>query len=73
MTPRETLGVILRSVGLLVSVIAACLVFWASLNVALGGPGFPVGFVLGVPGLLLGVWFLRGARLIVDFAFPERP
>jgi hypothetical protein len=41
------------------------------LGVVLGGPGQMVAMlVFGIPVLLIGIWLLRGARPLVEFAYP---
>jgi hypothetical protein len=40
----------------------------AGLIIAIATPGL---LLLAVPALLLGLWFLRGARAVVRFAYPD--
>ena len=72
MKSSELFGVLVRIIGLVIVLTALCQIAFAILNLIGGGPG-NVGAMLlyGIPALLVGLWFLRGARALVSFAFPE--
>jgi hypothetical protein len=61
MKPSELFGVVVRSLGLLVMLPAMWCIFWAILNLVLGGPNAVGMLVAGIPALLLGTWLLLGA------------
>ena len=71
MKPAETFAVVIRTVGLIAFLVASAILFWALLNLILGGPANLAGlFVVGIPLLLVGLWLLRGAPQLLSFAFP---
>ena len=63
MKPSEAFGVVVRSAGLLLLVSTANM-----LLMAVAQPGF---LFLAIPMLVIGIWFLRGAPVLVNFAYPE--
>jgi len=68
----ELFGVIVRTIGLIFVLTALWQVFSAILNLVGGGPGNVVVMLLyGIPALLVGLWFLRGAKALISFAFPQ--
>jgi len=70
--PVEVFAIVVRTVGMIVSLAAAAILFWALLNLVLGGPANPVGMIIiGVPILLVGLWLLRGAPSLLAYAFPK--
>jgi hypothetical protein len=72
MKPYEAFGVVVRSIGLLFLLPGVGLILWGLLYLVLGGPGSAVGmFISAVPALFVGVWFLQGAQLVMEFAYPE--
>jgi hypothetical protein len=72
MKDRNVFGIVVRTVGLIVVLIALGLIFPALLSLVMGGPGTLIGLLFyGIPLLLVGLWLLRGARSIVSFAFPQ--
>ena len=72
MKPVEIFAIVIRTVGLIVSLIGSAILFWALLNLVLGGPASPGGgIIVGVPILLCGLWLLRGAPPLLAFAFPK--
>jgi len=72
MKPSELFGVVVRTMGLLFVLTALLKVFSAILNLVGGGPGNVLAMLLyGIPALLVGLWFLRGAKALISFAFPE--
>jgi hypothetical protein len=64
MKPAEAFGVVVRSVGLIFLVFSTNL-----LLTALANPGL---LFFMVPMLAIGIWLLRGAPTIVNFAYPNR-
>ncbi|MGA2620644.1 MAG: hypothetical protein ABSF26_23725 [Thermoguttaceae bacterium] len=73
MKPVELFGVIVRTIGLLVTMCAVFLIFVATVHLVLRGPGFIEGYLLGVPGLFIGIYFLSGAELLVNSVYPKEP
>lgn len=72
MNASDLFGVIVRTIGLLMLLAALWQISWALLNLVGGGPGNAVALLLsGIPTLLLGWWFLRGARWLVSCAYAK--
>jgi len=72
MKPVDVFAVVIRTVGLIVSLVATGLLSFALLNLVLGGPANAGGMIIvGVPILLMGLWLLRGASSLLAFAFPK--
>ena len=72
MKPSELFGVIVRAIGLPLVLAALWQLLGAVVNLVGGGPGNVVAmFMTGIPALVVGLWFLRGAKALVSFAFPE--
>ena len=72
MKDTEVFGIVVRSVGLIVTLASAGLIFNALLSLAMGGQGTLIGWLFyGIPALFVGLWLLRGARSIVSFAFSK--
>lgn len=70
MKSSEVFGVVVRSVGLVVVMLAAWALCWTMWILVLGGSDFGVGlFVNSIAGLLIGGWLLRGAPALVEFAY----
>lgn len=80
MTPRDWFGLVLRTVGLLLTLVGAgCLLIVLGLsffNPMIAGPGMPSDVI---PPLLfssgfiaVGVYLLRSAPGLIDFSYPER-
>lgn len=68
MKPSELFGVFVRTMGLFLTLAALLQIFLAILK----GPQNVFGMLLfGVPMLLVGLWFLRGAKALISFAFPQ--
>ena len=63
MKPAEAFGVVLRSVGILLLV--------STVNLLVMGMAQPGLLFLMIPMLVLGIWLLRGAPAIVNFAYPN--
>ena len=73
MKPVEVFAIVVRTVGLIVSLAAAAILFWGLLNLVLGGPVSAGGMIIvGVPKLLVGLWLLRGGPPLLAFAFPNK-
>ncbi len=73
MKPAEMFGVVVRTIGLLMTLGALSSFFVATMNLVLGGPGFLGGFLYGIPGMFLGLYFLSGAELLVNAVYPRAP
>ncbi len=72
MKPVEVFAIVIRTVGLIVFLIASSILFWALLNLVLGGPASPGGMIIvGLPMLLMSLWLLRGAPRLLAFTFPK--
>jgi len=72
MKPSDVFGVVVRTVGLVVTLMGLWRIGYAILDLVGGGPGGAAGLLItGVPELLVGLWLLRGAKPLVQFAFPE--
>ena len=63
MKPSDIFGIVVRTVGLILVLVAL-----GSSIPAIVQPGL---LFFEVPVLLIGLWFLRGGKAIVSFAFPE--
>jgi hypothetical protein len=70
MKPSELFGVVVRTIGLIVAMGAVFAIFVATVRIVLHGPRFFEGFLFGIPGLFLGVYFLSGAELLVKSVYP---
>jgi hypothetical protein len=74
MKPSEAFGVVVRSVGLVTVLSATSVLFYALVNLALGGPTSVVGLlIVGVPPLLVGFWLLFGASDLASAVYPKEP
>lgn len=72
MKPVEVFAVVVHTVGMIVSLAGAAILFWALLNLVLGGPASPIGLtIIGVPTMLVGLWLLRGSPGLLAYAFPK--
>jgi hypothetical protein len=72
MKPSEVFAIVIRTVGLIISLVATGLLSFALLNLVLGGPANAAGMIIiGSPILLVGLWLLRGAPKLLAFAFPK--
>jgi hypothetical protein len=65
MNPVEIFGVVVRTAGLLLTLMAFGFLFSAALS-ATPGPA-----LFGTAWLVIGLWLLRGGRAVVGFAYPE--
>ena len=72
MTPVQLFGVVVRSLGLLVTIygIGAGLFGLLALLGADPAPAFII-LAAAIALLTVGLWLLRGAKLLVAFAYPE--
>ena len=72
MKPHELFGVVVRSIGLVI-LLAGLLYLYSAVAVAFApdkGVDSPVSyFVAGFGALLVSIYFLRGAPLLVRFAY----
>jgi hypothetical protein len=73
MKPAELFGVIVRTVGLLLVLFALFLIVVATVHLVAKGPDFLEGYLCGVPGLFVGIYFLSGAELLVNSVYPKQP
>ncbi len=75
MKPVELFGVIVRTVGLLITVGAMFWIFVATVHLILERPVSLVleVYLYGVPGLFVGLYFLSGAELLVRSVYPKEP
>ena len=72
MTNRDVFGIIVRTVGLMITLAAAWLILLGLLGLISGASGQSAGLLFyGIPALFVGLWLLRGARSIVSFAFSK--
>jgi hypothetical protein len=71
MKPIELFGVIVRTIGLLVAMGALLMILVATVHLVLWGPGFLQGYLYGVVGLFVGIYFLSGAELMVKAVYPK--
>lgn len=70
MKPSELFGVVIRTIGLLLLMSAVSQIIWAMVNMIGGGPGnAAVMLLIGIPCFLVGSWFLRGAPILVSYAY----
>jgi hypothetical protein len=74
MKPVDVFAVVVRTIGLVVCFVSGAVLFFAILNLVLGGPVNAFGLaVVGAPLFSVGLWLLRGAPSLVAFAFPGAP
>jgi hypothetical protein len=73
MKPSDLFGVLVRTIGLLITMGALLLIVVATVHLVLRGPGFLEGYLYGVPGLFVGVYFLSGAESLVNAVYPKEP
>jgi hypothetical protein len=73
MKPAEIFGIIVRTIGLLMIVPATLSGAYGLLGALMGGPTVTIAiFVLSFPLVAVGLWMLRGAPSLVEFAYPSR-
>ena len=63
MKPSDIFGIVVRTVGLVMALVALSSFIRAIVQPAL--------LLYEIPALLLGLWLLRGGKAVVSFAFPE--
>jgi hypothetical protein len=71
MKPSDVFGIVVRTAGLVITLMGLWRIGYAVLALVGGGPGSAHLLITGVPELLVGLWLLRGAKPLVQFAFPE--
>ena len=73
MKASELFGVVVRVIGLIMTMCGVWQISFAILNLVGGGPvNVIVMSLCGIPALLVGLWFLRGATSLILFAYyPE--
>ena len=72
MKASEIFGVAVRVIGLIMSFVGIGQISVAVLYLVGGGPAGKILLLLcGVPFLIIGRWFLRGAPKLIKFAYPE--
>ncbi|MBN1506258.1 MAG: hypothetical protein JW955_05405 [Sedimentisphaerales bacterium] len=72
MTPSDIFGIVVRTIGLIMTLVGLWTIGFALLILVGGGPGGAAGLLIaGIPESLVGLWLLRGAKPLVQFAFPE--
>lgn len=64
-------AIVVRTVGLLVAIVAGAPLFYAFVSVVLGGPNAAGIVIIFSPVFVVGLWLLRGAPWVVRFAFPD--
>ena len=77
MQPKDTFGVVIRVIGLLVSLIALLYLVtgalvWIVPNYRPNVSPSWVYFLIGAVALALGLYLLRGAPHIIRFAYPDK-
>ena len=71
MTNREVFGIIVRTVGLMITLAAAWLILLGLFGLISASEQVAGLLFYGIPALFVGLWLLRGARSIVSFAFSK--
>ena len=72
MKPSDVFGVVVRSLGLLLVMGVLWAIYWAFLNLLMGGPANVLGIIIGtIPALFVGVYFLGGAKGLVYLAYQD--
>lgn len=72
MKPADVFGVIVRTVGLLVTFGAAWKILIVLTDLMGGSWAALMRLGIDVPVLLVGLWLLRGAHTLINFAYPEK-
>ena len=71
MTNRDVFEIIVRTVGLMITLAAAWLILLGLFGL-ISASGKVAGLLFyGIPALFVGLWLLRGARSVVSFAFSK--
>ncbi|MBN2128483.1 MAG: hypothetical protein JW741_03270 [Sedimentisphaerales bacterium] len=72
MNAADVFGVIVRTIGLLILLGALWQIALGLLALLGGGPYNTIALLLsGIPALLLGLWFLKGAKFLMAYAYPK--
>jgi len=72
MTNRDVFEIIVRTVGLMITLAAAWQILLGLFGLISGALAqFAGSLFYGIPALFVGLWLLRGARSIVSFAFSK--
>ena len=72
MKPPDVFGILVRTVGLVITLGATCKIL-SLLPDLLGGSWTALMSIgITVPVLLVGLWLLRGANALINFAYPEK-
>lgn len=72
MTNKDVFGIIVRTIGLMITLAAAWLILLGLLGLIGGASGSVAGSLFyGIPAFFVGLWLLRGAKSIVSFAFSK--
>jgi hypothetical protein len=65
-------GLIVRCVGLSLALTGLNQIYTVITTILQGSfAGLLTNFLYGIPLLLLGIWFLSGAKQLVSFSYPE--
>ena len=73
MKAPELFGVAVRVIGLMMTIYGIILLAFAILNIVGGGPVNVLVLILcAIPLLCVGTWFIRGAALLIMFAYPDQ-
>jgi hypothetical protein len=73
MKPAEMFGVMVRTIGLLVTMGALFLISVITMELIFKGLGVVEGYLLGLLGMFIGLYFLSGAELLVKAVYPKEP
>ncbi|HTU24235.1 MAG TPA: hypothetical protein VMF30_02485 [Pirellulales bacterium] len=68
MSPAQIFGIVVRTLGLGMTVYGAISSTIGFLGIFFGG--FML-LVFGLPIMLFGLWLLRGPRLLIAYAYPD--
>lgn len=71
MKPEEVFGIVVRTIGLLMLIPASLSAAYGLLGLLMGGPAQTIVTLLfSVPTALVGLWMVRGANSLIEFAYP---
>ena len=72
MTPVQLFGVVVRALGLVMIVYGVGMGFFGLIALVSPNPGV---FIIILPATIVllaaGLWLLRGAKSLIEFAYPE--
>jgi hypothetical protein len=72
MNASEIFGLIIRCIGLLLSLLGIHQIYRALIILVQSISMTCCTYLLfGIPALLIGIWFLRGAPWLMSFSYPE--